>query len=90
MHRTHNAFSHTVNPINHGFAWTDDGWYVFDSKAAHAEARKVRDREAAEYKASGRAVRKFSQAGCLMTRGGIGSGHPQIEEIVTVFGFTVA
>jgi len=76
----------TFNPINYGFEFTADGWYKFDRKDATAKARKARDTEARELKAEGYTVRKWSEPNQLITRGGIGSGHPQIEEVVTVFG----
>ena len=78
------------NPINFGFSWTADGWYQFDRKAATAAARRERDAAAKALKSQGRDVRKFSMANQLISRGGIGSGHPHIEEVVTVFGINVA
>jgi hypothetical protein len=76
------------NPINFGFTWTE-GWYSWDQKAAHAAARRDRDGMMRSLRQIGRTVKATSQAGCLMSRGGIGSGHPYIEEIVTVYGYIV-
>jgi hypothetical protein len=76
--------SESFNPINYGFRWTAD-WYEFDSKAAHKAAMKARNARAKELKARGIAVRKSTNGGQLITRGGIGSGHPQIENIVSVY-----
>lgn len=80
----------TFNPINYGFRWTDDGtefgWYEFDQEAAIKTARKERDALAKELKAEGRTVRKFSMGKQRITRGGIGSGHPEVDFIVPVFG----
>ena len=73
------------SPIQFGFEWTED-WYTFDSAAAHKQARKARDARVRELRAQGRTVRCFSMSGQLVTRGGIGSGHPQIEQIVSVYG----
>ena len=75
------------NPIDYGFEFTPDGWYRFDRKAATAAARKERDSEAKRMKAEGYAVRKWSHPNQLISKGGIGSGQPHIEEIVTVYGF---
>jgi len=73
------------NPINYGFDWTHD-WYTFDRKAASAEALKERNAFVKKAKAEGRIVRTFSLPNQLITRGGIGSGHPQIEVFVTCYG----
>ena len=75
----------TFNPINFGFRWTDD-WYEFDYTAARAEAKRQRNIEAARLRKAGCRVITSSQSGCLMSMGGIGSGHPHIEEVVTVYG----
>lgn len=72
------------NPINYGFRWTKD-WYEWDAKAATAAAKRDRDATAKALAAKGYAVRKWSNARQLVRRGGIGTGHPEIDEIVTVF-----
>lgn len=71
-------------PIHHFFEWTDDNWYAWDSKAAHAKAKKERDAKAAELKRQGKTVKKWSSKG-LMTRGGAGTGKPQIENWATTY-----
>lgn len=52
---------------------------------ARAKAKKERDAYAADLAHEGYTVRKFSNAGQLITRGGIGSGHPEISNVVTVY-----
>jgi hypothetical protein len=79
----------SFNPIDYGFEWTADGWYKWDSKAAHAAALRERNAEAKRYAAQGRTIRKWSNRNQLISRGGIGSGRPHIEEVVTVYGFNV-
>lgn len=86
----------TFNPVDFGFEFTapeagqEFGWYRFDRQTATKAARKARDSEAKRMANDGYTVRKFSMPNQLITRGGIGSGRPQIEEIVTVFGFNAA
>ncbi len=77
------------DPISFGFIWTDDGWYSWDSKAAHKAARQARDKAAREFKAEGKSVKKFSLPGQLVRRGGIGSGKPDVEFVVTAYGVNV-
>lgn len=79
----------SYNPIDYDFRWTKD-WYDWDSKAAHKKAMQDRDKVAAEYKAKGYKVKKFTSRGQLVRRGGIGSGHPEIDEVVTVYGFNAS
>ncbi len=76
------------SPINYGFQWTN-GWYTFNREAAQKEALKARNLFAKEEKKRGRKVVNFSLPGQLITRGGIGSGHPQIEVVVNVYGCNV-
>jgi hypothetical protein len=78
---------HRFNPIDYGFEWTEDGWYKWDSKAAHKQARQARDAEARLRKGAGQNVKKWSEPNQLMRRGGIGSGKPDVEFIVTIYGF---
>jgi len=74
---------------NYCFAWTADGWYEWDSEKAHKEAQAERNREAAAVVKEGRKVKKWSNRGCLMSKGGIGSGKPHIELVCTVYGFNI-
>lgn len=78
----------TFNPVNYFWTWTSD-WYEWDSAAAHKAAMKERNAEAAKLVKAGKRVKKWSHAGSLMSRGGIGSGKPHIEVVVTVYGFNV-
>ena len=73
------------NPLNYGFEWVGD-WYKFDSHAAHKAALKARNAKMKELRAQGISARGFSLSNQLVTRGGIGSGHPQIDLIVTAYG----
>ena len=75
----------TFNPANWHFAWTEDGWYEWDRKAAHSAALRARNVEAKRMKAAGRLVTKSTIPGQLITRGGIGSGHPEISMHVSVY-----
>lgn len=87
-------FDQSFNPIKFNFEWTgpadpnnphDIGWYKWDSKEAHKAARKARDEHYRELKARGFIVRKSSQSGCLVKVGGIGTGRPEIEAVVTCY-----
>jgi hypothetical protein len=71
-------------PVDYCWAWTED-WYDWDSKKAHSEAMKARNARAKELEASGHRVKKYSSPKALMSRGGIGSGHPHIEVFCTVY-----
>lgn len=73
----------SFNPANY-MEWTEN-WYNFDSKEAHKRAMKARNAEAKRLKATGKQVFCGSRPGQLITRGGIGSGHPEISMIVTVY-----
>ena len=74
------------NPIDYGFKFTDDGWYTFDRVAATKAAKQARNAHARMLRRMGETVKTFSEPGQLITKGGIGSGHPQIEEIITIYG----
>jgi hypothetical protein len=76
---------HTFNPIDYGFSWTTDGWYEWDHKAAQAAALKDRNAEARRLQKEGKTVRKWSMPNQQISRGGVGSGHPHIVEVVTVY-----
>ena len=71
-------------PIDYGFTWSAD-WYEFDFKAATQAAKADRDFVAGYLKRQGYKNVKKSSDKQLITKGGIGTGHPQIEELVTVF-----
>ena len=73
------------NPIDFDFEWTDDGWYKWDGKSAHKKALKARNDEAKRLKKEGYTVTKFTLKDQLVRRGGIGSGHPEIDHIVTCY-----
>lgn len=75
------------NPVDYQFAWTKD-WYEWDRTAAHKAARQARDVEAKKLKAEGKTVKKYTESGQLITRGGIGSGKPELEFVVSVYCLT--
>jgi hypothetical protein len=75
----------TYNAIDECFAWTEDGWYSWDRDAAHKAAKRKRDEHAAELRRAGRAIKKRTSTNNLFTRGGIGSGHPEISMIANVY-----
>jgi hypothetical protein len=73
------------NPVDYHFEWTSDGWYSWDKAAAVKAARKARDEAARRLKAEGRDVHKWSLPGQRITRGGIGSGNPEVDFHATVY-----
>lgn len=76
---------YSYNPIDYHFAWTADGWYTWDREAAVKAAKAARAARVRELKAQGFEVRMFSMAHQLVRRGGIGSGHPDVEFFVTCY-----
>lgn len=76
--------THTFNPVDYTFCWVDD-WYDWDHTTAHKVAKAARNAMAKTYRASGYRVKCRSSNHNLMSRGGIGSGHPHIEFLVTVY-----
>ena len=87
--------SHTFDPIDYGFRWTEPteqdpmGWYEYDGKPAEQAALKARNAEAKRLKAAGHQVRKGSLGKQLRTLGGIGSGRPHIDLLVPVYTLTI-
>jgi len=71
----------SFNPIDFGFRWTEY-WYEFDYDIARKLALKARNAKAKELKAAGCDVWKSTHKNNLMSRGGIGSGHPHIEVFI--------
>lgn len=76
------------NPADYNFEWTDD-WYTWDADEARKVALKARNDKAKKLKAGGKKVRKFTLKNQLITRGGIGSGHPEISMVVNCYGVNV-
>lgn len=85
----------TFLPTNYAFNWTqprdksnplDLGWYEWDRKEGHKLARKARDERYKQLRQEGKTPFKYSSKDSLITKGGIGSAHPQVEFIVTVYG----
>ena len=78
------------NPIDYCFKWTDDDrMYEWDRTEAHKQARAARNKRAKELRAKGKHVTSFSLSGQLISRGGIGSGNPHCDFIVTAYGLNV-
>lgn len=76
----------SYNPIDTDyFRWTDDGWYTFDRPAAHKQAKHVRDCRVRSLRAVGKTVRVWTLRNQRITRGGIGTGHPEIDLVVNVY-----
>ena len=73
------------NPADYCFAWAF-GWYEWNSQAAHLAARQDRDNLGKKLKQKGYNVTRFTIRHQLITRGGIGSGHPEVSLVVTVYG----
>lgn len=76
------------NPADYKFEWSED-WYTWNVEEAHKQALKARNKKAKELKAAGKKTRKFTLRDQLITRGGIGSGHPEISLVVNCYGVNV-
>ncbi|OHD18662.1 MAG: hypothetical protein A2Y38_19515 [Spirochaetes bacterium GWB1_59_5] len=85
------SFQRLFCPVDYNFSWTADGtpmgWYTWERKAAQSAALKARNAEAKALRAQGYTVRVFSLPDQRITRGGIGSGHPEVDFIATGYGF---
>ncbi len=95
----------TFNPVDYGFrwvklsnaprtgngrvSWDSEGWYEYDGKIAEDAARDARDDRVRELKAAGHIVRKMRPVKSLITQGGIGTSHPQIELMVPVYSLLI-
>jgi hypothetical protein len=77
------------NPVDYYFEWTDDGWYEWDRRAAHTMALKDRNKKVRELRGKGHKVSVFSLSGQLITKGGIGTGKPQVEFVVNCYGYNM-
>ena len=77
----------TFNPIDFTFTWTPD-WYDWNRTQAHKQALAARNARAKKLRHQGKRVRCQTLKGQRITRGGIGSGHPQIEQVVSVYMLT--
>jgi len=78
------------NPADFEFTWIQDdtptGWYVWHRDLAHRLALKARNSYALNLKAQGYSPKKFSIRNQQITRGGIGSSHPEITLWATCYG----
>ncbi len=76
----------TFNPVDFGgFAWTGD-WYRWDAVRGHLEAKRARDDATRRLRREGHKVRSFRLANQVISRGGVGSGHPHIDFVVVIYG----
>lgn len=79
----------SYNPVDYWFTWPENGpdadWYEWDYRAGHAEAKRVRNERAKELRAAGYRVKCCTEPNQLISRGGIGTGKPHIELIVTCY-----
>jgi hypothetical protein len=80
-----NSQQQMFNPIDYGFTWDGD-WYKFNYEAARKAAMAARSKRTKELKAQGWTVKSFTLSDQRITRGGIGSKHPEITQIVSVYG----
>ena len=74
------------------FKWTGDGddrWYEFDSRLAHKEALRERNAAARQLRKEGHTVTCWTLPAQLRTLGGIGTGNPLIEEVISVYFYQV-
>lgn len=81
----------TFSPIDYHFQWTTEsdgrGWYSWDRMAGKKAAMQARNEAMKAAKLAGRTVKAFSIPDQLVSKGGIGSGNPHVEFVVTVYGF---
>lgn len=79
-----NTETYTFNPIDYGFKWVN-GWYEFDYEQARKDAMAARRMKAKEMRKAGYNVRMSTISNQRITMGGIGSGYPEIHQIVSVY-----
>jgi len=77
----------TFNPVDFTWTWTAT-WYNWNRAQAHKQALAARNAEAKKQREQGKRVRCQTLKGQRITRGGIGSGHPHIEQVVNVYMLT--
>ena len=85
MYQPMDRIQKTFCPVDYFFQF-GDGWYTWQRTVARKAALQARNAYAKELKAAGWTVRLFSEPNQLITKGGIGTGQPQIENVVTVYG----
>lgn len=85
MQYSNDSLQESFSPVRFGFEWTSDGWYKFDREAASKAAMSARRKRAKELKAKGWTVRNWTLSNQRVTLGGIGSGNPEITQIVSVY-----
>ena len=88
---TSNFIDRSFNPVNYTFQWTGEGehgWYEWDYDEAHKQAKAARLAERKRLKEKGYKVKFGTHRNSLMSMGGIGSGRPHIQLVVTVYYLT--
>lgn len=70
--------------VDYCFSWTDT-WYTWDEKEARKQAYAARNAKAKSLRDEGKTVVKWSNRDQLVRRGGIGTGHPEIDLFCNVF-----
>lgn len=79
-----NVSTQIFNPIDYKFRWTESG-YEWDAKAAHEEARKDWLAMDAELREDGLNPDKIIRYNVVITRGGHGTGRPEVTVTVTLY-----
>jgi hypothetical protein len=85
MNSEHSHIQKAFSPADYTFRWTDDNWYAWDRKPAHKKALADRNRRARELRQAGWDVKVGTIPHQRIKRGGIGTGHPDIELVCTVY-----
>ena len=91
MYRSDTLIDKSFNPVNYTFEWTGDdefGWYKWDYEKAHKQAKAARLAERKRLKKEGWTVKFGTHPNSRMKLGGIGSGRPEIDLVVTVYYLT--
>ncbi len=80
------------NPTDYCFEWTNPtaedsvGWYKWNRMKSHRFALRDRNKNVKLLCENGYNPVSFTLRDQLTTRGGIGSGHPEISLVVTCYG----
>lgn len=77
-----------TDAVDIGFAFDGAGWY--EITATDKDALKFRNKVASLLRKMGIRVSGFSLGSQLRTKGGIGTGQPHIEQVVTAYGLNAS
>ena len=75
-------------PFDFCFEWTDT-WYTWDAKEARKQALAARDAKVRELRAQNKTVTKWTLSDQLVRKGGIGTDHPEIDAVTSVYMLSV-